>query len=236
MPDRTTLAGNGPDMVADSPESSILSEVALFRASPPNSCPRSGHACAVGPSPPKDDRQGVDPPAGFSSNAEFVKSRTNGPTAKSFNTNFAALYDRIGEARSTPSNLWCGDEKARQVVEQLNRDAGYEPVYAGPLENAALQEDFLKLVFAINQGGWADSSIGWRLPINSESTVSRSRGALARTSSPSRCSRDASQAESRYALSIEELSPEPLISYEPLAPAERCQLQLLGLFAGHLPP
>jgi predicted dinucleotide-binding enzyme len=29
---------------------------------------------------------GVDPPEDFSSNAEFVKSRTNGPTAKSFNT------------------------------------------------------------------------------------------------------------------------------------------------------
>src|SRR5215217_8481396 len=96
---------------------------------------------------------GADPPAGFSSNAEFVKSKTNGPTAKSFNINFAALYDRIGEAGSTPSNLWCGDEEAREVVEQLNRDAGYEPVYAGPLENAAAQENFLKLVFAINQGG-----------------------------------------------------------------------------------
>jgi 8-hydroxy-5-deazaflavin:NADPH oxidoreductase len=96
---------------------------------------------------------GVDPPAGFSSNAEFVKSRTNGPTAKSFNLNFAALYDRIGEAGFTPSNLWCGDEEAREVVEQLNRDAGYEPVYAGPLENAAAQENFLKLMFGINQGG-----------------------------------------------------------------------------------
>ena len=96
---------------------------------------------------------GADPPEGFSSNAEFVKSRTNGPTAKSFNTNFAALYDRIGEARSKPSNLWCGDEEARQVVEQLNRDAGYEPVYAGPLENAKLQESFLKLEFEINRGG-----------------------------------------------------------------------------------
>lgn len=96
---------------------------------------------------------GVDPPAGFSSNAEFVKSRTNGPTAKSFNLNFAALYDRISEAGSTPSNLWCGDEEARQVVEQLNRDVGYEPVYAGPLENAAAQENFLKVMFGINQGG-----------------------------------------------------------------------------------
>jgi 8-hydroxy-5-deazaflavin:NADPH oxidoreductase len=96
---------------------------------------------------------GVDPPAGFSSNAAFVKSRTNGPTAKSFNTNFAALYDRVGEARSTPSNIWSGDEEARQVVEQLNRDAGYEPVYAGPLENAVAQENFLKLSGGISQGG-----------------------------------------------------------------------------------
>ncbi|HZA25481.1 MAG TPA: dinucleotide-binding protein, partial [Dehalococcoidia bacterium] len=49
------------------------------------------------------NRIGVDPPAGFRSNAEFVKSKTNGPTAKSFNINFAALYDRLGEARATPS-------------------------------------------------------------------------------------------------------------------------------------
>jgi predicted dinucleotide-binding enzyme len=103
---------------------------------------------------------GVDPPEGFSSNAEFVKARTNGPTAKSFNINFASLYDRIGEAGSTPSNLWCGDEETRQVVEQLNRDAGYEPVYAGPLENAAAQENFVKLMFGISQGGWAHSCIG----------------------------------------------------------------------------
>jgi 8-hydroxy-5-deazaflavin:NADPH oxidoreductase len=96
---------------------------------------------------------GAEPPEGFSSNAEYVKSRTNGPTAKSFNANFASLYERIGEASSTPSNLWCGDEEARQIVEQLNRDAGYEPVYAGPLENASAQENFLKLIGGIAQGG-----------------------------------------------------------------------------------
>jgi predicted dinucleotide-binding enzyme len=96
---------------------------------------------------------GAEPPEGFSSNAEYVKSRTNGPTAKSFNANFASLYERIGEASSTPSNLWCGDEEARQVVEELNRDAGYEPVYAGPLENALAQENFLKLIGGIAQGG-----------------------------------------------------------------------------------
>jgi 8-hydroxy-5-deazaflavin:NADPH oxidoreductase len=95
---------------------------------------------------------GTSPPSGFASNAEFVKSKVNGPTAKSFNVNFAALYDRLGEARATPGNLWCGDDEARDAVEQLNRDAGYEPVYAGSLENAAAQERFLDLVFAIAQG------------------------------------------------------------------------------------
>jgi predicted dinucleotide-binding enzyme len=96
---------------------------------------------------------GVEPPEGFSSNAEYVKSRTNAPTAKSFNANFASLYDRLGEAGSTPSSLWCGDEEARPVVEQLTRDAGYEPLYAGPLENASAQENFIKLIFGIGQGG-----------------------------------------------------------------------------------
>ena len=96
---------------------------------------------------------GGSPPDGFSSNAEYVKSRTGGPTAKSFNINFAASYNQIDNARERPGNLWCGDEEARATVEQLNRDAGYDPVYAGGLENAGLQEQFLKLVFAINQGG-----------------------------------------------------------------------------------
>jgi len=99
------------------------------------------------------NRIGVEPPEGFHSNAEYVKSRSGGPTAKSFNINFASLYDRIGEASSRPSNLWCGDDEARQVVERLNRDAGYDPVYAGNLDNASAQEGFIKLVFGIVQGG-----------------------------------------------------------------------------------
>lgn len=94
---------------------------------------------------------GVVPPEGFASNAEFVKSKTGGPTAKSFNANFASMLSRLGEARVRPSNLWCGDEAARDVVEQLNRDAGYDPVYTGPIENAAAQEALLPVIFAISE-------------------------------------------------------------------------------------
>jgi len=96
---------------------------------------------------------GQGPPPGFESNAEFVKSKTNGPTAKSFNLNFARVYDKLGQAKSTPSNIWSGDEEARETVEQLIRDAGYEPVYAGDLENAHAQEEAVKLFFGMNQGG-----------------------------------------------------------------------------------
>ena len=37
------------------------------------------------------NRVGIEPPDGFRSNAEFLKSKTGGPTAKSFNINFAVL-------------------------------------------------------------------------------------------------------------------------------------------------
>ncbi len=46
----------------------------------------------------------------------------------SFNLNFANQFAKLREAKSRPSNLWSGDDEARRIVEQLNRDAGYEPV------------------------------------------------------------------------------------------------------------
>ena len=94
---------------------------------------------------------GAEPPSGFDSNAEFLKSKTNGPTAKSFNLNFANQYGKLRDAKSRPSNLWAGDEEARGVVEQLNRDAGYEPVRAGGLDSAATHEHGVGLFFAITQ-------------------------------------------------------------------------------------
>jgi 8-hydroxy-5-deazaflavin:NADPH oxidoreductase len=89
----------------------------------------------------------------FESLAHEVKSIVGGPVAKSFNTNFAALYDEIDEQRARPSNLFAADEDAREVTEQLIRDAGFDPVYVGGLDKARLLEDHLALTGAINQGG-----------------------------------------------------------------------------------
>ena len=52
-----------------------------------------------------------------------------------------------------PCNLYAAEDGAREVVEQLIRDAGYHPVSAGGLENARMLEDHLGLMHAINNGG-----------------------------------------------------------------------------------
>jgi predicted dinucleotide-binding enzyme len=79
----------------------------------------------------------------YESFAHEVKAHTNGPVAKAFNANFAALYDRIGEAQARPGCLFAAEEDARDVTEQLIRDAGYEPVSLGGIENARALEDFV---------------------------------------------------------------------------------------------
>ena len=84
----------------------------------------------------------------YASFAHEVKAHTRGPVAKAFNANFAALYDQIGEQRVRPSCLYAADDEAREVTEQLIRDAGYEPVSVGGLENARALEDFVPNLLA----------------------------------------------------------------------------------------
>ncbi|MDX6476803.1 MAG: 8-hydroxy-5-deazaflavin:NADPH oxidoreductase, partial [Gaiellaceae bacterium] len=55
--------------------------------------------------------------------------------------------------RVRPSNLLAAEDDAREVTEQLIRDAGYDPAYVGGLEHARALEDHHNLVFALNQAG-----------------------------------------------------------------------------------
>src|SRR4051794_2193702 len=74
-------------------------------------------------------------------------------TAKAWNINFGALYDQVADTSTPPGDIWCGDEEAREAVETLHRDAGFDPVCAGPLANAGKQEAMLDIVFAIAKDG-----------------------------------------------------------------------------------
>jgi 8-hydroxy-5-deazaflavin:NADPH oxidoreductase len=92
-------------------------------------------------------------PAEFESLAHQVKSIVGGPTAKAFNLNFANIYDEIDAQPDRPANLFAAEDNARGITEQLSRDAGYEPVYAGGLDAARALEDHLALMFAVNRAG-----------------------------------------------------------------------------------
>ena len=100
----------------------------------------------------------------YESLAHEVKAATGGPVAKSFNTNFAALYDQIEAQPERPGHLDAADDEAREVAEQLIRDAGFEPVYAGGLENARLLEEHLALLMAVNNAGMGRMFYGYRAP------------------------------------------------------------------------
>jgi hypothetical protein len=64
------------------------------------------------------------------------------------------LYDQIDQQRVPPSNLYASEDAAREVTERLIRDAGYDPVSVGGLEQArALEEYVLGVYSAISQGG-----------------------------------------------------------------------------------
>ena len=89
----------------------------------------------------------------FESLAHEVKSIVGGPVAKTFNLNFAAVYDEIDGQRVRPSNLYAAEDGAREVAEQLIRDAGYDPVSVGGLDRARMLEDTLALLFAASEEG-----------------------------------------------------------------------------------
>jgi 8-hydroxy-5-deazaflavin:NADPH oxidoreductase len=89
----------------------------------------------------------------YESLAHEVKAITGGPVAKAFNVNFANLFDEIDAQSSRPGNFYAADDDARDVAEQLIRDAGYDPIRVGGLENARLLEDQAGFFGAVVNGG-----------------------------------------------------------------------------------
>jgi predicted dinucleotide-binding enzyme len=87
----------------------------------------------------------------FESLAHEVKSIVGGPTAKSFNLNYAVIYDKIDAERARPGNLYAADDDARGATEELIRAAGFDPIFVGGLEQARALEDHLALMMAARQ-------------------------------------------------------------------------------------
>jgi len=89
----------------------------------------------------------------FPSLAEEVQSITAGPFAKSFNLNYASLYDQVAAQRVRPGSLYAADGAADGIAGQLITDAGYDPVRVGGLDKARALEDLTWLLLAAAQDG-----------------------------------------------------------------------------------
>jgi predicted dinucleotide-binding enzyme len=87
-----------------------------------------------------------------------VKALVGGPVAKAFNVSFAVLYDQVDQQRVRAGNLYAAEDGARELTEQLTRDAGYDPACVGGLGQARAPEDHLGLVVAVTQAGLGRSS------------------------------------------------------------------------------
>ena len=73
------------------------------------------------------------PREGFPSLAAEVKSIIGGPTAKSFNTNFASIYSQIASQRVRPSNVFASDPDAHAVTDgDVTRKAGRPRIGRSP--------------------------------------------------------------------------------------------------------
>ena len=96
---------------------------------------------------------GDERPGGLDSLAAYVKQVSGANVSKAFNTLFAALHEQARDQRVPPSCLYCGEDAAKETTAQLIRDAGYDPVDAGGLENARLLEDFLRVSMAVSNAG-----------------------------------------------------------------------------------
>lgn len=107
------------------------------------------------------------PPTGYDSVAEYVKATTGGGSvAKVFHLNYAVILDQAAAAERRPSNLWVGDEGARDAVEQLSGDIGMEAAYGGPLERAAAAEAFTEIFISVYQEAGAPIFYRFATPQN----------------------------------------------------------------------
>src|ERR687887_2775697 len=102
-----------------------------------------------------------------SSGAEELARRL--PTARlvsAFNTvPSEVLFDVYAARRKTsrPSLVYCGDDrKAKNVAVKLIRDAGFEPVDAGPLRIARYTEPFALLVAQLAYEGKGGPALAYR--------------------------------------------------------------------------
>jgi 8-hydroxy-5-deazaflavin:NADPH oxidoreductase len=99
---------------------------------------------------------------------ELAKKAPRARVVSAFNTVPSEVLFRVYEAQNTknkkarPSLVYCGDENAKAVAANLIRDAGFDPVDAGPLRIARYTEPFALLVAQLAYEGEGGPELAYR--------------------------------------------------------------------------
>ena len=101
-----------------------------------------------------------------SSGAEkLAKKLRKARLVSAFNTIPSEVLFDVFEARgkAKPSLVYCGDDAgAKEIAAQLIRDAGFDPIDAGPLETARYTEPFALLVARLAYEGEGGPELAYR--------------------------------------------------------------------------
>jgi 8-hydroxy-5-deazaflavin:NADPH oxidoreductase len=97
---------------------------------------------------------------------ELAKKVPKARVVSAFNTVPSEVLFGVYEARrkaARPSLVYCGDDqRAKEVAAELIRDAGFEPVDAGPLRIARYTEPFALLVGQLAYEGTSGPELAYR--------------------------------------------------------------------------
>src|SRR3989442_2080660 len=97
---------------------------------------------------------------------ELAKKISQARFVSAFNTVPSEVFFDVYDARrktSRPSLVYCGDDrKAKKVAVELIRDAGFDPVDAGPLRIARYTEPFALLVAQLAYEGKGGPELAYR--------------------------------------------------------------------------
>ena len=97
---------------------------------------------------------------------ELAKRIPKARVVAAFNTVPSEVFFDVYDARrktSRPSLVYCGDDrKAKKVAVELIRDAGFDPVDAGPLRIARYTEPFALLVAQLADEGKGGPELAYR--------------------------------------------------------------------------
>jgi len=97
---------------------------------------------------------------------EISRFAPDAVVVEAFNTIFATILNSRAHlfGNKTPSVFYCGDDHdAKRIAAELIRDAGLQPVDAGPLENARYIEPVAMLMMELGQSHPKGSNIALRL-------------------------------------------------------------------------